>query len=38
MPGHLQDKDQNLELSSPDKFGNLMACSVWVEDGDVLVS
>ncbi|TRZ23080.1 hypothetical protein HGM15179_003934 [Zosterops borbonicus] len=28
------DNELNLGLSSPDKFGNLMSCSVWVENGD----
>lgn len=37
MSGLLQDKELNLGLSSPDKFGKLMSCSVWVENGDRLV-
>lgn len=37
MSGLLQDNELNLGLSSPDKFGNLMSCSVWVENGDRLV-
>lgn len=37
MSDLLQDNELNLGLSSTDKFGNLAACSVWVENGDRLV-
>lgn len=37
MSDLLEDNELNLGLSSTDKFGNLTACSVWVENGDRLV-